>query len=164
MVQLKFKKLWPNVNLPTKTSGNIGIDLSCYCTKDKNSLMNSGWFWDLSTDKMKYNLRPGERRVFNTGLSVEIPDGYALILKDRSGLAAKHGIHVLAGVIDSSYRGEIKVCLLNTCTKYDEIYVIEEGERIAQAILTHDISCDIIEVSELSETERGSNGFGSTGK
>ena len=163
MVQLKFKKECEKAKIPSKKTGNVGIDLSC-CIKDRSDAVNNGWKWDLNENLMKYYLRPGERITLDTGLSVEIPDGYALILKDRSGLAAKNGIHVLAGVIDSSYRGEIKVCLLNTSTKYDESYVIEEGERIAQAILTHDISCDIIETSELSVTERGSNGFGSTGK
>lgn len=162
MIELKFKKLVGQAKLPAKTNGNIGIDLSVVAD-DINR-----WLYIIDTNNkkpaMSYFLQPGERVVFNTGLSVEIPDGYALIIKDRSGLAAKNGIHVLAGVIDSSYRGEIKVCLLNTSKNYDGDVRINEGDRIAQAILTHDLTCSIIETSELSETPRGEKGFGSSGK
>ena len=162
MIELKFKKLVPSAKIPVKISGNVGIDLSVI-VDDANR-----WLYHIDTNHkkpaMSYFLQPGERVVFNTGLSVEIPDGYALIIKDRSGLAAKNGIHVLAGVIDSSYRGEIKVCLLNTSKNYDGGIWINEGDRIAQGILTHDIACDIIEVAELSETTRGEKGFGSSGK
>ena len=108
-------------------------------------------------------LNPGERKLIGTGLAFEIEYGYEIQIRPRSGLAYKHGITVLntPGTIDSDYRGEIKVLLIN---HGNEPFKIREGERIAQAIITPVIQAKIKEVEELSDTERGSGGFGSTGK
>jgi len=107
-------------------------------------------------------LNPGERKLIKTGLAFEIEDGYEVQIRPRSGLAYKYGITVLnsPGTIDSDYRGEIKVLLINHS---DEAFNIKKGDRIAQAVLAKVIQADIIEVKELSVTTRGDKGFGSTG-
>jgi dUTP pyrophosphatase len=108
-------------------------------------------------------INPGERKLIGTGLAFEIEYGYEVQIRPRSGLAYKHGITVLntPGTIDSDYRGEIKVLLINFG---NESFEIKKGERIAQAVVAPVIQAEIIEVEELSDTERGSGGFGSTGK
>lgn len=106
-------------------------------------------------------LEPGERYVFQTGLSAEIPEGYFVSFRDKSGLAAKYGLHTLAGVIDSSYRGEWGVIIVNTG---GEPVTINKGDKITQGILQEVTQADIIETGQLSETSRGTDGFGSTGR
>ncbi|WP_024789302.1 dUTP diphosphatase [Lebetimonas sp. JH292] len=108
-------------------------------------------------------IKPGERRLIKTALAFEIERGYEIQIRPRSGLAFKHGITVLntPGTIDSDYRGEIKVLLINLG---NEDFEIKKGERIAQAVVAPVIQARFIEVGELSETKRGSGGFGSTGK
>lgn len=108
-----------------------------------------------------YTLNPGQRALFPTGIAMEIPDGFVGLVKPRSGLAIKKGIDVLGGVIDSSYRGDITVILLNTDSKPVRI---GEGERIAQLLIQPVMLMDIEEVSYLeANSERGTGGFGSTG-
>ena len=108
-------------------------------------------------------LRPLERAMIPTGLFVELPEGYEMQIRPRSGLAAKHGITVLnsPGTIDADYRGEIKVILVNLS---NEPFTIESGERIAQMIVARYEQIEWQSVEELGETERGAGGFGSTGK
>lgn len=101
------------------------------------------------------------RYGIGTGLHVEIPEGYVGLIWDRSGLAFKSGITCLGGVIDANYRGEVKVCLLNTS---DESVKIERGDRIAQMVIQPVLNIEIEEVAELSDTSRGKDGFGSSGK
>jgi dUTP pyrophosphatase len=101
------------------------------------------------------------RAMISTGVSFELPQGLGLFVWDRSGLSAKHGIHRVAGVLDSSFRGELKIALVNLSNK---AYTIKVGDRIAQAIIAPIILAKLIPVSELSETSRGQGGFGSTGK
>ncbi len=107
-------------------------------------------------------LGPGERAVVPTGLAVAIPDGYAGFVQPRSGLAAKHGITVVnaPGLIDSGYRGEIKVVLLNTDAR--EAFSAEPGDRIAQLVVLPAPPVEPVEVAELPESERGARGFGSS--
>jgi dUTP pyrophosphatase len=108
------------------------------------------------------DLRPGERTVASTGLAVAIPEGYAGFVQPRSGLAAKHGVTVVnsPGLIDSGYRGEIKVVLLNTDER--EAFVAEAGERIAQLVVLAVPPVTPVEVGELPDSERGERGFGSS--
>jgi dUTP pyrophosphatase len=108
-------------------------------------------------------IAPQERKLIATGLAFDIPAGYEIQIRPRSGLAYKHGITVLntPGTIDSDYRGEIKVLLINHS---DEEFEIKVGERIAQAVIKEVIQATFEEVEELSETKRGEKGFGSTGK
>ncbi len=105
-------------------------------------------------------LKPGERALIPTGIRVAIPPGYVGIIKDRSGLALHKGIHILAGVIDSGYRGEVGVVLLNLG---EEDFLIREGDRVAQLLIL-----PVVEVkwdeSPLEGTLRGEKGWGSTGK
>ena len=107
-------------------------------------------------------LGPGERVVVATGIAVAIPDGYAGFVTPRSGLAALHGISVVngPGLVDSGYRGEIKVILVNLSS---EAFVIERGNRIAQLVVVPVAIKDFEVVDELPATRRGSGGFGSTG-
>ena len=108
-------------------------------------------------------LSPLERAMVPTGLFVELPEGYEMQIRPRSGLAAKHGITVLnsPGTIDDDYRGEIKVILVNLS---NIPFTIEPGERIAQMIVARYEQVEWQAVESLSETERGAGGFGSTGK
>ena len=107
-------------------------------------------------------LKPGEIQSFGTGVGVELPEGYELQIRSRSGLAYKHRVSLLNGIgtIDSDYRGEMNVLLKNYG---DEDFVVEPGMRIAQGIVARYEHVDFEEVSELSETDRSSGGFGSTG-
>ena len=108
-----------------------------------------------------YTLKPLERKLFKTGICVEIPEGYYGRIAPRSGLAYKHGLDTLAGVIDSSYRGEIGVILINLGDK--DVY-ITHGDRIAQLIIETCHQPAMIEVEELNDSSRAEKGFGSTGK
>jgi dUTP diphosphatase len=107
---------------------------------------------------------PGERASVGTGIAVAIPEGQAGLVIPRSGLAAKHGISVVnaPGLIDSGYRGELRVLLLNT--DRSEPFSVEPGDRIAQLVLVRVETEELEEVAELDETARGVGGFGSTGR
>lgn len=107
-------------------------------------------------------LKPLQRAMIPTGLYLEIPAGYEVQVRPRSGLAAKHGITVLnsPGTIDADYRGEVKVILVNLSS---EPFVIEPAERVAQIVLAKHEHIEWEEVSELSDSDRGAGGFGSTG-
>lgn len=108
-------------------------------------------------------LRPLERAMIPTGLSIELPEGYEMQIRPRSGLAAKHGITVLnsPGTIDADYRGEIRVILVNLS---NEEFRIEAGERIAQMVVARHEQVEWELTEELGESKRGAGGFGSTGK
>ena len=145
-------KIHPNAIIPKKIDGNLGFDLHIVADKD------------FSTDKKEYILSPGllnnNRKLFHTGLTMAIPEGCGVILKDSYELAVKHGIHVLADVINSSYRNEWCVCIVNL-GKIS--YIFTEGDRICQAIIVPDYKVKFKEVEKLSETLRGEKGFGSSG-
>ena len=131
-----------NAVVPTRAySGDAGLDLSA-CER--------------------IELAPGERALVPTGLAVAIPDGFAGFVQPRSGLAAKHGISIVntPGLVDSGYRGELQVALLNTDLR--ETFVVEPGMRIAQLVVLPVPSLDLIEVDELPASERGERGFGSS--
>ena len=110
----------------------------------------------------KVVLKPGERTILPTGLFFEIPQGYEIQVRPRSGLAAKNGVTVLntPGTIDSDYRGELKVILINLG---DSDFEISSGDRIAQIVVAPVTLGKFIQVESISETERGTGGFGSTG-
>lgn len=107
-------------------------------------------------------LKPLQRTLIPTGLFIELPHGYEAQIRPRSGLAIKHGITCLnsPGTIDSDYRGEIKIILINLS---DEEHIIQHGDRIAQMIIHQTIKADWIEVKVLNESKRGAGGFGHTG-
>lgn len=108
-------------------------------------------------------LQPGARAVVPTGLFIALPEGYEAQVRPRSGLALKHGVTVLnaPGTIDADYRGEVGVILVNLS---DQPFVINDGERIAQMIIARHERAQWVAVDQLDETERGSGGFGHTGK
>jgi dUTP pyrophosphatase len=110
----------------------------------------------------RVELGPGERALVPTGLAVAVPEGYAGFVQPRSGLAAGHGITVVnsPGLIDSGYRGEIVVILLNT--DREETFVAEPGDRIAQLVVMPAPGIAVVEVGELPDSERGVRGFGSS--
>jgi dUTP pyrophosphatase len=110
----------------------------------------------------RVELAPGERALVPTGLAVAIPDGFAGFVQPRSGLAAKHGISIVntPGLVDSGYRGELQVALLNTDLR--ETFVVEPGMRIAQLVVLSVPGFDLVEVDELPVSERGERGFGSS--
>ena len=140
MTKFTVKKLADNATLPTKDNPtDAGIDI--YTNES-------------------YTLAPGERHLFTTGISVEFAAGYVALLWDRSGLGSK-GIHRLAGVIDSEYRGEWKVALINLSS---EPYEIKAGDKIIQCLLQTFEPVTITEATELLDTTRGASGFGSSGR
>jgi len=145
MVKILVKKFDKNIKLPTyKTSGSSGMDLMAYI-------------------KNKIVIKPNKIKIIPTGIALSIPKNYEIQIRPRSGLAAKKGITVLntPGTIDSDYRGEIKIILINLSKKS---FVVKSGDRIAQMILSPIIKCTLKEVKDLSKTQRGKGGFGSTGK
>ena len=105
-------------------------------------------------------IQPGARALVPTGLRFAIPEGYVGLVWDRSGLAVKHGMHCFAGVIDSSYRGEVKVVLANLGA---EPFTVERGMRIAQMLVQPVAQAALVRMESLEETTRGEGGFGSTG-
>jgi len=111
----------------------------------------------------EYILKPCERKIFSTGLKVEIPEGYEIQIRPRSGLAAKNGITIVntPGTIDHQYRGVVGVILIN---HGQEPFEVKKGERIAQFVMNKFETMELEETEELSETARGEGGFGSTGR
>ena len=116
----------------------------------------------ISSPRRTCSLQPGERIAARTGFAIEIPPGYEVQVRPRSGLALKHGITCLntPGTIDSDYRGEVQVILANLG---QEIFSVSRGERIAQLVPAPVLRATFEEVSQLSDSERGTGGFGSTG-
>ena len=145
---IKVKKLSPTAIVPTKSrKSDAGYDLYA----DEN-----------------FTLRPEETILISTGIALAIPDGYAGLIWDRSGLGSK-GIHRHAGVVDSSYRGEVKVALSNSHSGegsdyLDNTYFITKGDRIAQILFQKVPHFELVETEELDDTNRGSSGFGSSGR
>ena len=138
---LKVKKLHENARLPVRGSAHaIGADLCCV---------------------EAFTLQPLERQLVPTGLALEIPIGFYGRVAPRSGLAVKQGIDTLAGVIDSDYRGEVRVLLINFS---NEPVSFNAGERIAQLIIEKAETVNYEWAAELSDTTRGAGGFGSTGR
>ena len=145
MVKLLIKKLHKNIILPEyKTDGSSGMDL-------------------MANVEQTVKILPGEKKIISTGIMVAIPEQYEIQIRPRSGLAAKNGISVLntPGTIDSDYRGEIKVILINLGK---DIFQINKNDRIAQMIICPIIKVELKEVESLPETVRGEGGFGSTNK
>ena len=106
-------------------------------------------------------VKVGKRVAVPTGIAMEIPEGFVGLVWDKSGLAVKHGINTIAGVVDSSYRGEVVVALVNNG---ETDYTFEKGHKVAQMIIQRKETMEFVEVEELSGTLRGAGGFGSTGK
>lgn len=143
MIDIKIKNLSSNPLPAYATALSAGVDL----------------YANLEGD---IELRPLERSIVPTGIFLELPAGFEAQVRPRSGLAAKHGLSVLnsPGTIDADYRGEIKVILVNLS---NELFVIKNGERIAQLIIARHETANWISTDELSETARGEGGFGHTG-
>lgn len=140
--KLKIKKINPQATVPTKVNeSDAGYDL--YCVDEK------------------HKIAPHSQVLINTGIAMQIPDGCVGLIWPRSGLAAKNGIDVFAGVIDSGYRDEIKVILYNSSDKY---CFIDRGDRIAQILIQKVENYAIEEVDNLNDSARGLRGFGSSGK
>jgi len=140
--ELAFQRLREDAVLPERAyHGDAGLDLAA-CER--------------------VELEPGARAVVGTGVAVAIPEGHAGFVQPRSGLAARHGIAVVnsPGLVDSGYRGELKVVLLNT--DRDERFVVEPGMRIAQLVIVPVATPQVVEVPELPQSERGEKGFGSS--
>jgi dUTP pyrophosphatase len=142
MTELPIRRLRADAVVPERAyEGDAGLDLSA-CER--------------------VEIGPGERVVVGTGLAVAIPEGHAGFVQPRSGLASRHGITIVntPGLVDSGYRGELRVLLLNT--DHEEAFVVEPGMRIAQLVVVPVAEPDPIEVDELPATVRGVRGFGSS--
>jgi dUTP pyrophosphatase len=143
-MKLRFARLADDAVLPTRAhEGDAGLDL--YALEAAH-------------------LGPGERWSVRTGVAVEIPEGHAGLVLPRSGLASKHGIALVnsPGLIDSGYRGELTVLLLNTDPA--EVYKVSPGDRIAQLVVVSVASAEPVEAEALAESARGDGGFGSSGR
>jgi dUTP pyrophosphatase len=152
----EYVKIHPKATAPVKSLGDLGFDLSVVSDDQFYTYYSPG-----EAISRKFVLHPGQKKLFHTGLKIAIQPGYGALLRDRSGLGAKYGIHVLAGVIDNTYRGEWLIALLNTS---DKNYEIVEGDRIAQAIIVPEFKIGFNEIKELDDTARGAKGFGSSGR
>ena len=142
MIELPIRRLRDDAVVPGRAyTGDAGLDLAA-CER--------------------VELGPGERATVPTGLAVAIPEGYAGFVQPRSGLAARHGITIVntPGLVDSGYRGELQVVLLNTDA--EEPFVVEPGMRIAQLVVVPVPEVFPVEVGELPDSERGVRGFGSS--
>ncbi len=140
-VPVRIKRLHDDVVLPAYgREGDAGLDVRS--REDKT-------------------LAPGERYLFRLGFCMEIPPGYVALGWDRSGLAAKHGVTTLAGVIDHTYRGELMVTLANLGS---EPYEVKRGDRISQILIQPICTARVEEAEELGESNRGESGFGSSGR
>ena len=142
-VKLRVKRLDPQVALPSYAyEGDAGLDL---CANENVTLL------------------PNERRLISTGLAIAIPEGYAGFVQPRSGMALKKGLSMAntPGLIDSHYRGELKIVAINLDN--EEPIHIGKGERIAQLVIQKVPVVKVIEVTELDDTDRGTGGFGSSG-
>ncbi len=142
MTEVLIQRLRDDAVVPARAyRGDAGLDLSA-CER--------------------HELGPGERASVGTGLAVAIPDGHAGFVQPRSGLAAKHGLTIVntPGLIDSGYRGEVRVVLLNT--DRNEPFVVEPGMRIAQLVVVPVVTPEPTEVDRLPDSERGARGFGSS--
>jgi dUTP pyrophosphatase len=139
----------------TRLPHGEGLPLPRYASEDAAGL-------DVSAAE-ELTLSPGQRHAVATGFAIEIPRGYEVQVRPRSGLAIRNGITCLntPGTIDSDYRGEVKVILINLG---DEPFEVRRGERIAQLLPAPVLRADFVEASELGATARGSGGFGSTGR
>jgi dUTP pyrophosphatase len=143
-VQLRFALLTEGATVPTRAHpGDAGLDLYA---------VEAARIW------------PGERAMVGTGVAVEIPAGHAGLVLPRSGLAARHGIALVnaPGLIDSGYRGELRVLLLNT--DRGEVFDVAPGERIAQLLVVPFTEAEPVEVEGLSDSARNDGGFGSSGR
>lgn len=144
MIDLPIRRLRDDAVLPQRAyAGDAGIDLAA-CER--------------------LALGPGERGIVSTGLAVAIPAGHAGFVQPRSGLAARHGITIVntPGLVDAGYRGEVQVILLNTDRESE--FVVEPGMRIAQLVIVPIREVRPVEVDELPASERGTGGFGSSGR
>ena len=144
MVKILIKRISSKVTLPQyKTIGSSGMDISAFIEDE-------------------ILIKPSDKKIIPTGIKLKIPRGYEIQIRPRSGLAAKQKITVLntPGTVDSDYRGEIKVILINLGEKN---FKVEKGSRIAQMVLCPVKQAELIEVESLEETTRGKGGFGSTG-
>jgi dUTP pyrophosphatase len=145
-MKVKIKKLHPDAVVPKyATPGAAGFDL-------------------VALEDTKLNL--GDTTLVKTGLSVEIPEGYELQVRPRSGTSLKTGLRVVnsPGTVDSDYRGEVCVIMQLVQGHWDTAYTIKKGDRIAQGVICPIVQAEFEVVDELSSTDRGSGGFGSTGK
>lgn len=143
-MELRVTLLEPGARLPGRAhEGDAGLDLHA---------------------AERASLAPGERASVGTGIAVEIPPGHAGLVLPRSGIAVRHGIALVnsPGLIDSGYRGEIRVLLLNTDREHS--FEIEPGDRVAQLVLTPIAQAESVEVTELTVSARGDGGFGSSGR
>jgi dUTP pyrophosphatase len=143
-VELRVARLTDGARLPARAHpGDAGLDLHA---------------------AEPARIEPGQRASIRTGIALEIPEGHAGLVLPRSGLAARRGIALVnaPGLIDSGYRGEIRVLLLNT--DRDDAFEIEPGDRIAQLVLAPVADAEPVEVAELADSARGGGGFGSSGR
>ncbi|OCP21985.1 MULTISPECIES: dUTP diphosphatase [unclassified Ensifer] len=149
-MRIGFKALHPDAVMPKYANDQAaGADL---VANIKLTLNNERF--------TEFTLDPGERKLIKTGVALEMPPGIWAEVRGRSGLAYNQGIAILGGTIDSDYRGDIGVIMLNTG---DEPFVVKHGERIAQLVVETYVRGHFVEKAELRETARGEGGFGSTG-
>lgn len=141
-MEIKIKKMHADAKLPSYGHpGDAGLDLY---SREETLVVN-----------------PGERKLFSVGFALEFPHGYMAIVKDKSSLSVKNGLHAIGGIFDAGFRGEYNVCLANLS---NESTTIEKGQKVAQLLIVPVIEATLTEVEELGDSSRGLGQFGSTGK
>jgi dUTP pyrophosphatase len=139
-MHVRIQKLDLNATIPSYAHpGDAGMDI--YSNEDAT-------------------IAPGERSAVKTGIAMAVPEGYVALVWDKSGRALKEGLTTMAGVVDSGYRGEVMIVMLNTSTSDAEI---KKGQKLAQILVQPVASPELVEVESLDESSRGTGGFGSTG-
>ncbi len=156
MLKIKINKVADVEDSGYANEGDAGLDLRA----------SGRWVINLDSEKREieqesYEIQPGERILIKAGIKMEIPQGFWGNIRDRSGLAFKNGLHVMAGVVDETYRGEIGVVMINLSKNS---YNIKKNDRVAQMVITPYAAPDISIEDNLEESNRSENGFGSTGR
>jgi dUTP pyrophosphatase len=167
MVELKVKKLFPDAKIPVRANpSDSGADVFAYkFEKLYKKEFEDGYLREVIIEDFGYQigikLQPQERILINTGISISVPYGYETQVRSRSGLSLKSGLIVAnsPGTIDSSYRGMVGIILINNSFSTQSIRL---GDKIAQLVVKQVELCPIVEVDDLGETDRGTDGFGST--
>ena len=155
-INIKYKLVHPDAK-PLEKNYDSDMAYDIFVVPDEE------WergYYEGTVEKPYFNLLPGKQHTFKTGMIVAAPDDHGFLLRDRSGLAHKNGIHILAGVIEGTYRDEWGIVVINLGEKP---FIVKSGDKLAQAVLTKIIPSRTMASDDLGKTERGKKGFGSSG-
>ena len=160
MEKIKVVNLSNNPLPKYETNGSVGMDLRAWVSSEKTKAIEESFIQSRDGGEPVIYIRRGGRVVIDTGLKLQLPDGYEAQIRCRSGLAAKKGVIAVLGTIDSDYRGHVMITLINYGA---EPFTVQSGDRIAQMVFNKCEKFELETVSEIDQTERNEGGFGHTG-